>query len=146
MTNHTHEYAFWHIHRHSHVLRPLPEGAEESHDTGHYHLWAQTHSHGEGIKMPHTHKDKQVHPDESFVHHHAITDHEIQEKRQTLAAMQTGNDHIRNSIMIMSEETFNDEEEMLLASEAMDAEIFEGRNPDRFKNYALPSFLRRNEQ
>ena len=75
MTSHTHEYAFWHIHRHSHVLRPLPEGAEESHDTGHYHLWSQTHDHGEGLKLPHTHKDKQVHPDESFVHHHPPIDH-----------------------------------------------------------------------
>ncbi len=132
MTNHTHEYKFWHIHRHSHILRLLPEGAEESHDTGHYHLWTQTHDHGEGLKIPHTHKDKQVHPDESFVHHHAIADHVSQEKRQTLAALLSGNDHLRGSI-IMTEETFNSKEEMYLASEAMDTEIFEGRDPDRFK-------------
>ena len=76
MISHTHEYAFWHIHLHNHAYRELPKEAFEGHDTGHYHLWSQTHSHGEGIKMPHTHKDKQVHPDESFVHHHAIVDHE----------------------------------------------------------------------
>ena len=70
MATHTHEYSFWHIHMHLHG-EPLKIG----HNTGHYHLWAQTHDHGEGIKMPHTHKDKQVHPDESFVHHHADIDH-----------------------------------------------------------------------
>ena len=75
MATHTHEYRYWHTHLHNHAYRELPKGAFEGHDTGHYHLWAQTHDHGEGIKMPHTHKDKQVHPDESFTHHHADIDH-----------------------------------------------------------------------
>ncbi len=165
MTTHTHEYKFWHTHDHEHrdESKGLSGWEPETedyytykHDTGHYHLWAQTHSHGEGIKMPHTHKDKQVHPDESFVHHHADIDHKPldfdcadprvnsgvaakiveqdaeMEKRQALAASLTGINRVRNSIMI-TEETFNDEEEMLLASEAYDAEIFEEQDPDRFK-------------
>ncbi len=80
---HTHEYAFWHTHLHFH--KQIHRDAEDrivgagrysaEHDTGHYHLWAQTHDHGESTKMPHTHKDKQVHPDESFVYHHAPIDH-----------------------------------------------------------------------
>ncbi len=82
---HTHEYAFWHIHNHEHKDEDKGLAGWEpkindyytyKHDIGHYHLWSQTHDHGESIKVPHTHKDKQVHPDELFVHHHAVADHE----------------------------------------------------------------------
>ena len=137
--------------------------------------------------MPHTHKDKQVHPDESFVHHHALTDHEPpsehhpecklpyygggfkgcidrcevgKKKGETKMPDFSRKGHIipstKDSLSDfdrqvekdwkITEETFNDEEEMLMASEAYAAEIFEGRNPDRFKTYALPSFLSRDEK
>ncbi len=76
---HSHEYAFWHTHLHNHAYRELPEGAFEGHDTGHYHLYAQTHDHGDGNKVPHSHKEKQAHPEEDgiTVHHHGLADHVV---------------------------------------------------------------------
>ncbi len=68
---HSHKYDFWHAHVHWH-------GCLE-HDTGHYHLWAQTHDHGaKSNGLPHTHQDKQYHPavnGDDEMHHHADIDH-----------------------------------------------------------------------
>ncbi len=70
MANHTHEYYFWHTHMHLHG-----GDLNVGHNEGHYHLWSQTHSHGDGVRPPHTHKDRQAHPDESSVQHHGLADH-----------------------------------------------------------------------
>ena len=85
---HAHEYRFWHAHEHVHT--DSTKGASEwkvtyiddqyrfKHDTGHYHLWAQAHYHGGKSDLaPHTHKDKQYHPEDDGVikHHHADADH-----------------------------------------------------------------------
>lgn len=66
--NHTHEYKFWHSHEHR-LGKTLHEGLDV-HNHGHYHLWAQTHDHGEKA-TPHSHKDKLFHPGEDNIEHHA---------------------------------------------------------------------------
>ncbi len=83
--SHTHEYRYWHAHMHAHaderslVDTPLSTGSPRTHhDTGHFHLWAQTHGHGEKSDgSPHTHRDRQHHPEDDGVitHHHATADH-----------------------------------------------------------------------
>ena len=74
MANHSHEYNFWHTHMHLHG-----GDLEIGHNTGHYHLWAQTHDHGDKSHLsPHTHKGKQYHPEtdeDNEIHHHAPIDH-----------------------------------------------------------------------
>ena len=67
MNQHTHSYVYWHAHAHKHL--------GELHNEGHSHLYAATHEHGAGGKTPHSHKERQEHPDETSVHHHAVSDH-----------------------------------------------------------------------
>jgi hypothetical protein len=83
MINHTHEYNFWHIHEHSHgkdvnyslAAVGLKGISSETHNTGHYHLFTQIHEHGS--VNPHSHKERQYHPQDSdVIHHHAVKDHE----------------------------------------------------------------------
>lgn len=83
---HTHEYKYWHAHKHCHA----PDTREESvavlglkglssscHDTGHFHTFAQNHEHGHAGDSPHSHKDRQYHPQSNDkLHHHAVADHE----------------------------------------------------------------------
>ncbi len=80
MISHTHEYRFWHAHEHAHNSG-LPDYADERHGGGHYHLWFQTHSHGDGVRPPHSHKDRQYHPEDDGVvtQHHAPKDHDYDE-------------------------------------------------------------------
>ncbi len=72
---HSHEYSFWHAHMHDHDYGETGM----SHDTGHFHLYAQTHNHGaKSNLMPHSHKEKQYHPENDVdgpYHHHALADH-----------------------------------------------------------------------
>ena len=79
---HTHEYKFWHAHRHSHgqdydvqLAAVGMKGIESNiHYTGHYHIFAQTHEHG--LTRPHSHKEHQYHPQPSdIIHHHNLEDH-----------------------------------------------------------------------
>jgi len=81
--NHTHEYKLWHAHEHTHgkdvdysvAAVGLKGLASSIHDTGHYHLFTQTHEHG--LVNVHSHKERQFHPQDSdLVHHHATIDHE----------------------------------------------------------------------
>lgn len=84
---HTHEYRYWHAHKHCH--EPVSRGEESvavlglkgltstTHDTGHYHLYAQNHEHGQAGDSPHSHKERQYHPQPNDkTHHHAVADHE----------------------------------------------------------------------
>ena len=86
--NHTHHYSFWHVHEHEHVDKTKgisgwePENGSYymlEHDTGHYHLSAQTHEHSTKSNLiPHSHKEKQHHPENDVdgpYHHHADIDH-----------------------------------------------------------------------
>lgn len=85
--NHTHEYAYWHAHEHNHgpghdagnvAAVGLKGLSHTTHDTGHYHLYAQTHEHGKAGDSPHSHKERQYHPQPSdLVHHHAVADHAV---------------------------------------------------------------------
>ena len=85
--SHSHEYSFWHAHEHEHIDKT--KGADGwgwetgsyymlEHDTGHYHLSAQTHEHSlKSSLTPHSHKAKQYHPEDDDIikHHHADIDH-----------------------------------------------------------------------
>ena len=64
LVNHTHEYAYFHGHMHLHDLE------RKGHNHGHCHLFAQTHDHGEGGRVPHSHKARQYHPGDEAVEHH----------------------------------------------------------------------------
>ncbi len=77
--DHTHEHRFWHAHLHDHYIAAKRgiEAMTHTHDTGHYHSWAQTHEHGhKSFLTPHAHQAKLYHPGEEFKHHHATIDHE----------------------------------------------------------------------
>jgi len=67
--NHTHEHRFHHTHEHKHE--------NLIHTQGHYHIWSQTHDHGEKTS-PHCHKDKLFHPGDENVHHHALESHQVE--------------------------------------------------------------------
>jgi len=72
MANHTHELKFWHKHTHKH-------GGSE-HTTGHYHLFAKTHDHGDHKKV-HSHQERgEFHPGADMKEHHAKTDHDLGKK------------------------------------------------------------------
>jgi len=70
--NHTHEYKFWHAHMHLHDIEKI------GHNHGHYHLFAQTHEHGKAGDSPHSHKERQHHPGDEAVEHHAKEVHQVE--------------------------------------------------------------------
>lgn len=92
--NHTHEYKYYHAHRHAHSeftpprdvgnIHVIAKLTISKHDGGHYHIFAQTHDHGEGGAAPHFHKARQFHPGDDAVKHHAVAEHEKENGGATL--------------------------------------------------------------
>lgn len=77
--NHTHEYNYFHTHMHRHQDNRSLLETEVSvgnpymfHNEGHYHIFVQTHEHGKGGGLPHTHKQRCFHPEEETIEHHKV--------------------------------------------------------------------------